>query len=92
MGNDTSNKTQAAALWRVTAWMQVVIDWNARKFNLHAIPNTNTKFDKNRPNTFGNYLSNKNPGRQTDGPTHRQTDRNRLRSGSKNQNKTYLHV
>ena len=29
----------------------------------------------NRSSTFGDYLSNKNPGRQTDGQTDRRTDR-----------------
>ena len=31
-------------------------------------------FDNNQLNTFGDYLCNKNPGRQTDGQTVRRTD------------------
>ena len=30
------------------------------------MPNINTKFDNNRSSTFGDYLSNKNPDRQTE--------------------------
>ena len=36
----------------------------------------NTKFDNNRSITFRDYLSNKNPGRQTDRRADEQTDGN----------------
>ena len=44
-------------------------------YNLHVIPNINTKFDNYWPSTFGDSLSNKNrDGRRADKWTDRQID------------------